>query len=499
MGIFVRSVVGSICFMLFLVVSCTRDPKEPPAIELDERVNLFVDDFLVERLDKVWRSLGRGRKPAENPIIKPDRPWEGYLVLQPGSVIYEPDQGIFQMWYDTLPRKGNSDIQQFVCYATSKDGIHWEKPELNHIEFRGSKANNIVLRWNNWNHSVIRDPEDPDPNRLYKMLYWQTNEREKCGIWAAFSPNGIHWIDFEKNPVVPCWATGDTFAVMKDPVSRKYWLYHKTSPGGPRKVSRLVSEDFIHWRDDRLVLEPDVHDRSGTEFYGLSAFPYGSQTLGLLWVFHTNLQTMDVQLVSSRDGLAWDRSVYRRPLIYLGYQRNQYAGNSFDSGMIWPITAPVVKDGQVWIYYSGFDNLHNDFSEDHTGQIGLARLRQDGFASLDATAEGSVLTRPLKFRGQTLRVNVVLLGREGDASEAPGQVNFNDNPDQHGDLKVEIQDMAGIPIPGYGAEESRLEATDQLHYTVSWPEKENLKEIQDRPVRLKFNLTRARLYSFQIH
>ena len=207
---------------------------------------------------EVWAGEG---KVAGNPLIRSDRPWEGYLILQPGSVIYSPEKQIFEMWYNTLPRTGEADIEQFVCYATSKDGIRWEKPELNHMEFRGSKANNIVLRWNNWNHSVIRDPEDPDPDRRYKMGYWQTRDRERCGIWAAFSPDGIRWTDYEKNPVVPCWATGDTFAVMRDPVSRQYWLYHKTNPGGPRKVSRLVSDDFIHWTDDRLVLEPDIHDR----------------------------------------------------------------------------------------------------------------------------------------------------------------------------------------------------------------------------------------------
>ena len=496
---------SSFCVAVFLVsvllagVSCAPVPEADPPIRLDDRVQLFVDDFLVERMDRVWRSLGRGGKVAGNPLIRSDRPWEGYLILQPGSVIYSPEKQIFEMWYNTLPRTGETDIDQFVCYATSEDGIRWEKPELNHLEFRGSKANNIVLRWNNWNHSVILDPEDPDPARRYKMGYWQTRDRDRCGIWAAFSPDGIRWTDYEKNPVVPCWATGDTFAVMRDPVSRQYWLYHKTNPGGPRKVSRLVSDDFIHWTDDRLVLEPDAHDRPGTEFYGLSAFPHGSQTLGLLWVFHTNIQTMDVQLVSSRDGVKWDRSVYRRPLIYLGYQRNEYSGKSFDSGMIWPITAPVIKDGMVWIYYSGFDNLHNAPSEDHTGEIGLARLRQDGFVALDATAEGSVLTRPVQFSGSTLQVNARLLRREGDASEAPGEVTFNDSPNQEGYLKIEVQDVAGNPIPGYEADASGLAPVEGVYSKVSWKGKDGLQELQDRPVRLKFILSRTRLYSFQIN
>ena len=189
-------------------------------VQLDQRVQLFIDDFLIERTERVWRTLNRSRKVPENPIIKPDRPWEGYLVLQPGSVIYDPNKRQFQMWYNTLATESDSDIEQFLCYATSQDGIRWEKPELGLVDFRGSNANNIVLRWCNWDHSVIRDPEDPDPNRLYKMVYWQTHDRDRCGIWSAFSPDGIRWSDSDQNPVVPCWASGDTFSVMKDPVFR---------------------------------------------------------------------------------------------------------------------------------------------------------------------------------------------------------------------------------------------------------------------------------------
>ena len=130
---------SSFCLVVFLGgvllpgVACAPGPAADPPIRLDDRVQLFVDDLLIERMDRVWRSLGRGGKAAGNPLIRSDRPWEGYLILQPGSVIYDPEKEIFQMWYNTLPRTGDADIEQFVCYATSKDGIRWEKPELNHL------------------------------------------------------------------------------------------------------------------------------------------------------------------------------------------------------------------------------------------------------------------------------------------------------------------------------------------------------------------------------
>ena len=302
--------------------------EAPPVIELTKDSQLFVDDHLIGRMQGVFRSLNNPQRVPQNPIMIPDRPWEGYLVLQPGTAIFDKQDQLFKMWYNALPTREKPSVEQYLCYATSRDGIRWEKPDLNLVEFQGSKANNIILKWSNWTHSVVKDPGERDEQRRYKMAYWQTEDRKRCGVWVAFSPDGIRWTNIEDNPVVPCSATGDTFSVMQDPGTRRYFLYHKTGIGALRKVSRMWSEDFIHWRDDRHVLEPDQYDQPDTEFYGLSAFPYGSQYLGMLWVFHTYLQQLDVQLASSLDGLRWHRVRNRRLFIPLGYMKLEYSGSS---------------------------------------------------------------------------------------------------------------------------------------------------------------------------
>ena len=433
-------------------------------VQLDQRVQLSIDDFLIERTERVWRTLNRSRKVPENPIIKPDRPWEGYLVLQPGSVIYDPNKRQFQMWYNTLATESDSDIEQFLCYATSQDGIRWEKPELGLVDFRGSNANNIVLRWCNWDHSVIRDPEDPDPNRLYKMVYWQTHDRDRCGIWSAFSPDGIRWSDSDQNPVVPCWASGDTFSVMKDPVfrsrantgftTRPAPADHASCPDWSATTSFTGGTTILFWSRMNMILP-------GPSFTASRPSPTEVNTWACSGSFILRSRPWDVQIVSSRDGIAWDRSVHRRPFVTLGFQRNQYSGYSFDSGMAWPTTAPVIKDGSLWFYYSGFDNLHNAPSEEHTGQLGLARIRQDAFCSFDATAEGHVLTRLLKFLGKDLDVNVQLLSGAKPGPDAPWRGIFNDQPDQGGYLRVEVQNEQGDAVPGYEAEKSKLAPLDE--------------------------------------
>jgi len=479
---------------------CSAAGPEPEAIELSSDPQLFVDDFLVESLDGVVKSLNRPIKHPGNPLIRPDKPWEGYLVLQPGSVIFDEEEQLFKMWYNSLPSTDRPDVEEFLCYATSKDGVTWEKPNLGLVEFRGSKANNIFLKWSAWTHSVIKDSHDTDAGRRYKLAYWQTHDRGRCGVWVAFSPDGVRWTDYPDNPVVPCSATGDTFSAMQDPASKKYLLYHKSTIRPIRKVARLVSDDFIHWKDSRLVLEPDTYDQSDTEFYGLSAFSYGSQYLGFLWVFHTYSQLMDAQLVSSRDGLQWDRTMNRQILLPLGYMRNHYSGSSFDSGMVFPINAPAVHDEQLWIYYSGFSNLHNALAEAHTGEIGLAKIRLDGFVSLEATGEGYVLTRPVRFQGSSMTLNArtAVLEQQGGEFNPTWKELLTKAPDGKGSIRVEVQDEDGQPIGGYGSGDCRPIDSDGVGLEVSWEGDKDLNALKGRPVRFKFVMSNASLYSFRI-
>ena len=472
---------------------------EAVSVESDV-AQLFVDDALVAETKEVWRSLNHLAKHERNPVLEPECPWEGYLVLQPGTVVYEEKAGIFKMWYNTQPSQKKPDARPYLCYAVSRDGVTWEKPNLGLVEHKGSTANNILLSGVLWTHCVLKDDDEDDPRRRYKLAYWSHPEDRLPGIQVAFSPDGIHWEPYQGNPVVPAgWATGDTFSVMRDRRSGQYWLYHKTPAEPIRTVSRMVSDDFVHWRESRRVLAPDAFDPPDTQFYGLSAFPYGGQYLGLLWVYHTYLQTVDVQLVSSRDGVQWNRTADRRLLIHL-VPTNQYTGRSFDSKMIYPASAPVSMDGLLWIYYSGFTVPHNALSVDHDGQIGLAQARIDRMCSLDATSEGTVITRPFQLRGSQLLMNAETRSPE------PGTINssvawkhvFDGCVNATGRIQVEIQDEYGHAIPAFEARDCTPFKGDQTAGIVRWRNGSDLSPLLNRTVRLRFMLYNARLYSWTI-
>ena len=126
---------------------------------------------------------------------------------------------MFKIWYcvirDNL-RHGYSDARGeeafALCYATSTDGLHWDKPILNLVEEDGSTANNLVWPFYRWGggHGVFKDAVDPDPERRYKMLFTlSTVEMSAAGITqplcAAFSADGVVWnaVKGWVNPVIP--------------------------------------------------------------------------------------------------------------------------------------------------------------------------------------------------------------------------------------------------------------------------------------------------------
>ena len=96
---------------------------------------------MLAQTENVWRSVHHPARHEANPVLIPDRPWEGYLVLQPGTVIWDEEDGCFKMWYNAQPSRDRPDAEKNLCYATSSDGANWDKPELGLEEFDGSTAN----------------------------------------------------------------------------------------------------------------------------------------------------------------------------------------------------------------------------------------------------------------------------------------------------------------------------------------------------------------------
>ena len=156
-----------------------------------------------------------------------------------------------------------------TCFATSEDGIFGERPNLGLVAYEGSKDTNIVLL-NAAGGNVICDPHDPDPDRCYKSLFYESRDadgtsNEGDGVSVAFSPDGLHWTKYSGNPVITRASDSHTLLGW-DELHRQYVVYCRPSlhEGNEiRRIGRSVSDDFIHWTDPEEILEPDEQDSEG--------------------------------------------------------------------------------------------------------------------------------------------------------------------------------------------------------------------------------------------
>ena len=482
---------------------------------------LFVDDEVIASLEDVQRVMNAPVKFEGNPILTLEKPWEGRFLSLYGTVIQDPDSGLLKMWYSGWT--GQRDPAFRLCYATSTDGTHWERPKLGIIEFQRSKDNNLIESGLAM-PSVLYTPWDPDPRRRYKMFAGVSVGRWPSPWIGLFSEDGIHW---QRNPE-PIFATGKPFlpgdeaTAMWDPFGERYVAFPKVSASiGQRRFGRQkrrsvaisYSDDFVHWTMPEVVFVPDEQDDENTvrrnaryrdrlsvdhpaeytaEWYNMTVHPYEGLYLGLVSVFDASGAapygnqdgTMHVQLVSSRDQRHWNRVGNREPFIELG------EAGGWESEMVVGTSTQFVYVGdEIWIYYTGFPFSHQDEAiwkpEREKGYpglepsgIGLAKLRRDGFVSIDGDEQGgSVTTHPFHWQGEQLYLN---------GSAAVGQIT------------CELLDGPGDPIPGFGQKDCVPFTGDSVRHPVSWKGHARLPSPSVGPTRLRVYLRRAKLYSFWV-
>ena len=460
---------------------------------------LFLDDVMIEERRGLQRNLHQPAKYAGNPLMYPIHPWEGRLEIY-GQVMRDPDDpDLLRMWYTGLAGMGvtrmgveNSskwahigfdpeNLLYSYCYATSRDGIFWERPNLGLVEFEGSTATNIVLI-NAAGANVVHDPRDPDPARRYKALFFESRDKdgtsnEGDGFSVAFSPDGIRWTRYAGNPVSRKASDAHTLLGW-DESHGQYVAYARPSLHGGnrvRRIGRAVSDDFNSWTDPEDVLAPDDEDPPGLEFYGMPVFRYHDHYVGLLSAYHTPPEepqirfygNIDVQLATSRDGINWERAANRQVFLPNG------PPNSIDSGEIYMANTPVVMEDELWFYYSPGPIEHGPTGR--SGPICLAKLRLDGFMSMDAGAEtGYLVTLPFACAGGDLLIN----------AEARG-----------GQVSVAVLDEEGVQYPGFGRMHSALFDGDSVGHRVGWKQAD-FDDLKGRRIRLKFYQRNSSLYGF---
>ncbi len=476
---------------------------------------LFVDRVLVREARGIAFTLHPAEKHPDNPLVVADRPWESWRLESYGTVLHDEDDGIFKMWYWSPSSPGYAigveDVRQpLTLYATSEDGVKWEKPLVGTVPaLRGDRFDHNVVA-TVLNANVIKDKDDPDPDRRYKMICYRSVPKQSSGYHTMVSPDGLHWSELSTSPISP---GRDVITGYYDDARGLYVAFPKiatTVRGHSRRVFYVItSEDFQHWTEPRLAFAPDLWDDAGslhrleevrpildvpdapelmrTEFYGVGVYLAESCTIAFPWVFTINNDArygnhegpIELQLAASRDLSSWERH-FRIPCVPRSEPGEWDCGINFT-----PAQALRVGD-EIWLYYDGSTYTHGTpcvyraegtgQGTEHTASIGLAKWKLDRFVSADGSADGGMLTTvPIVFSGERLEINA--LTKRG------------------GTITVELLDAAGSPMNSFPP--SNPFTGDNLRGVVTWPDGGGgVGRFIGKPVTLRFHLRDAELYSF---
>lgn len=504
---------------------------------------LFFDNQIIERAQDITRVV-HAPKAEPEPLIQADRPWEKitYFAVSTYQVLRDRD-GLWRCWYGTW----HYDPQVFarsrdwydfdasfmqVCYASSRDGVHWEKPALGLQQFNGEETN-ILLGDRDaggfYQATPIEDPFETDPAKRFKTLGVRFGPKV-YRIEAAYSADGVHWTFYDRPPSFGHWGPylNDMIVLNYDHYGRVFtadvrspYMGHvalraespvaannfvgPSEPGAwyksnKRRVWQTESSDLLNWSQPYLIFEPDELDNLDESYYGMCRTQIGDTHIGFVNLFRECENAISVRLAFSRDGKQWEWANQRQPWLEGG----KLSGREWDSVMVYLGVPPIQVGDEHWLFYGGAKNHHDWYMTgvlegiDHPEardmsrvgyHLGLAKMRLDGFVSLDTSPhrEGILVTRPFFPEGNRLVIN---------AQVAAG-----------GYIDVEVTDPGGKVLPGYARADCDRFTGDSVRHVVTWKGNAEAEWVQHTPpgycetlpgnYKLNFYLRKASLYSFQ--
>ena len=481
---------------------------------------LFLDDYAVEKMIGVKQTLHPPKKCG--PVLKPNRSIGETGIQSRSAPQWNPEKGVWEWWY----------FGNHIYYATSTDLEHWDTPSLGLYEWNGSKDNNIANDpegdQDKRLYHIIRDETDPDPQRRYKGLFSASDR------YLGTSPDGFNWTMLDVPPIPGSDESHFTF----DEISGQYIAMVKQGTEWGRSVFLATSTDFDHFTDPELVFHTDkidwenrktrvreiienpayitpatvddldyLHTReidgvTPAESYHMAVMPYEGFYIGFVLIFnvfganpppHMNHSRINqIEMTVSRDLRHWERVADRE--VFIGIE--PWDGVRYNTSQVAMAGRPIVgENGEIFIYHmasripSGKElyATHNRNKElfrlrvdpevyNDQSALCLAKLPMDRFACLEAEEAGTIVTKPFMMKGEDLYINA--------------EANW-------GEIYAEILDAETMkPFPGFWvpAHLPPPLTGDHLRAKIEWQPEHDL--VFEKPVRIRFYLYQARLYSF---
>jgi len=476
---------------------------------------LFIDHRFIDSSGHVTLCVNPPVKRPE-PILRSDKSWDAFRLIW-FTVADDGDE--VKMWYQAFDGDQWGGGRSRLCYAVSKDGLRFSKPDLGLVEYRGSRQNNILIE-DIINATVFIDPHGK-PEQRYKIVYTIHQDSRWSDVRVGTSSDGIHWRLPSKG--LASIHADTQHAAFWDERIGKYVVYFRVHVGGDgkphhpfvapiesnppvvapklmrpgRALGRLEMDDILApWPTDKIrtIMTADEIDPDDSDIYTHSPYkyPYAADAYFLFPMTYQHFRpgetdvgndgVNDGQFAASRDGIHWMR-YDRKPYLERGLPGEPDFGAAQPSG--WHVR----RGNSLYHYYMGWPWTHGGFrrlskeqrhSRENWGRehYGVAVQRLDGFVSVDAPYTGGwLVTPPLIFRGKELRLNI--------------------NVAAMGVARVGMEDIQGSPLEGYKLDECDRMMFNDVAQLVTWRGKSDVSPLAGKPVRLRLEMRSAKLYAFQ--
>jgi len=461
-------------------VESTKPPKT--------RIEPFVDGRLIESLKGA--QLHQSEPRDEGSVFSFERPWEGPFsgyctVIQEGP--------IYRLYYRGKREQVSDGKGEVTCVAESKDGIHWSRPNVGVVDLDGKRDNNVVLGVDGLSHNfsplLDKNPK-ASPEQRYKALGGTMG----TGLVAFVSPDGLKWTKLREQPVLTKSMVPYTYMFDSQNLAfwseteGKYLAYFRVFKDKLRRICRAESDDFVNWSNIQLM----EYQTRGGEPAPLEHL-YTNQTHPYFRAPHISISTA-ARFMPGRQVLTNEEAeaIHVNPKYFKDTSDAIFmttrGGNIYDRTFMGAFIKPGIG-AQNWVSRTNYPALgvvqtgptemsvytNQDYAQP-TAHLHRYSLRLDGFASVRAPYEGGeVVMKPLRFEGDRLLLNF--------STSAAGGV------------RVEIQDDAGKPIPGFTLADSVESIGNEIERPARWKKGSDLSSLKGKDLKFRFVMKDADLFA----
>jgi len=194
---------------------------------------------------------------------------------------------------------------------------------------------------------------------------------------------------------------------------------------------------------------------------------------------------MDIELMVSRDGYAWERP-FRKEFFLPRAEPGR-----FDSGSVLTNSTPVILGDEIRFYYGGYQGgATGGDDENMPSGVGFATIPLDRFAGIQPLAKSDqpTLSKPLEHIGQITLKPVDLAGFRHLSLNADAS---------NGSVRAELLDSKGRRVRRFSADDCLPIRGDSLAHAVEW-RSSSLTDLLPGRYMIRLHLDNATVYALSL-